>query len=109
MLEPVLGSTSKERVLLFLTCRGEGYPREIARFFAVSLRPIQAQAEALEAGGVLWSRRVGRTRLYALNPRYPFLKELKALLARALVFYPAGDRQRLMMNRRRPRKAGKPL
>jgi len=109
MLEPVLGATSKERVLVFLTCRGEGYPREIARFFGTGLRPIQRQMEALEAGGVLWSRRAGRTRLYAFDPRYPFLKELKSLLERGLSFYPAGDRQRLRMNRRRPRKTGKPL
>lgn len=109
VLEPVLGSTSKERVLLYLACRGEGYPREIARFFGASLRPVQMQMEGLEAEGVLWSRVVGRTRVYAFNPRYAFIKELKALVEKALPFYPAADRKRLMMNRRRPRKAGKPL
>jgi hypothetical protein len=109
MLQPILGSTSKESVLLYLAARDEGYAREIARVFAVSLRPIQIQLARLEADGVLFSRLVGRTRLYGLNPRYPFLRELRALLEKALTFYPEPDRQRLLMNRRRPRKPGKPL
>ena len=108
MLEGILGSTSAERVLVFLRSRGEGYPREIARFFTTSLRPIQNQLECLEAAGVLWSRLVGRTRLYAFNPRYPFLRELEALLDRAVAFYPETQRRALLMNRRRPRRAGKP-
>jgi len=108
MLEGVLGSTSAERVLVFLRSRGEGYAREMARFFGTSLRPIQNQLERLEAAGVLWSRQAGRTRLYAFNPRYPFLRELEALLDKALAFYPEADRRALLMNRRRPRRAGKP-
>ena len=108
MLESILGSTSAERVLIFLRSRGEGYPREMARFFATSLRPIQRQLERLEAAGVLWSRLVGKTRLYAFNPRYPFLMELEALVDRALEFYPESERAALLMNRRRPRRAGKP-
>jgi len=53
-------------------------------------------------GGVMVSRRVGRTRLYTFNPRYPFLTELKGLLNKALVFYPEAERNTLIMNRRRP-------
>ena len=109
MLQPIVASASTERVLVFLRSRGEGYAREMARFFDTSLRPIQRQLERLEAAGVLWSRLVGRTRLYAFNPRYPFLRELEALLDRALAFYPEADRRALLMNRRRPRRAGKPL
>lgn len=109
MLEPLLGSRSRERVLIFLATREEGYAREIARFFETDLDPIQKQLEKLEAGGVLISREVGRTRLYKLNPRYPFLTELKELLEKASVFYPEQERERLLMDRRRPRRSGKPL
>ena len=109
MLEPILGSTNSERVLIFLTAREEGYAREIARFFETGLAPIQQQLEKLEFGGVLVSRAAGRTRLYSLNPRYPFLDELKALLNKALTFYPEDLREDLLMNRRRPRRAEKPL
>jgi len=57
---------------------------------------------------VLVSRKVGRTRLYTFNPRYPFRDELQALLEKALAFYPADIRERLLYNRRRPRRRGKP-
>lgn len=108
MLEPILGSTSCERVLLFILAREEGYAREIARFFQTSVTPIQNQAEKLEAGGVLVSRSVGRARLYTFNPRYPFLSELKSLLEKAASFYPVEIKEALFKNRRRPRRAGKP-
>jgi hypothetical protein len=55
------------------------------------------------------SRTAGRTRLYEFNPRYTFLKELKSLLEKALSFYPEEEREKLLMNRRRPRRRGKPL
>ena len=109
MLEPILGSTNCERVLLFLLARKEGYAREMARFFATDLAPVQRQLEKLEVGGVLMSRTAGRTRLYEFNPRYPFLRELSALLEKALSFYPDEERALLGINRRRPRRRGKPL
>jgi len=109
MLGPVLGSANKERVLLYVLVRKEGYAREISRFFKTDLAPVQKQLERLENGGVLYSRSAGRTRLYGLNPRYPFLRELRALLDKAFAFYPAEERERLSMMRMRPRRKGKPL
>jgi hypothetical protein len=109
MIEAILGSTSRERVLIFLFAREEGYPREIARFFSTDLAPIQRQLIRLEINGVLSSRLAGRTRLYCLNPRYPFKPELESLLAKALDFYPPEARERFFLNRRRPRRSGKPL
>ena len=88
MIETILGNSNKEKVLIYLAARGEGYPREIARYFITDLAPIQKQMEKLEFGGILYSKLIGRTRLYAFNPRYPFLKELLALLNKALEFYP---------------------
>lgn len=109
MLESVLGSISCERVLVFLAARDEGYAREIATFFSTSLAPIQKQLDKLEAGGVLISRTAGRTRLYNFNPRYAFLVELKAFLNKAILFYDQENQDKLLLNRRRPRRRGKPL
>jgi len=109
MLEPLLASTNCERVLIFIAAREEGYLREIADFFETAPAPVLKQLEKLENGGVLFSRLAGRTRLYGFNPRYPFLKELMALLDKAMTFYPEDIRTRLLENRRRPRRAGKPL
>jgi len=109
MLESLFGSINSERVLLFLYARREGYAREIARFYHTGLSPIQKQLEKLEANGVLSSRLAGPTRLYSFNPRYPFKPEIENLLKKALTFYPPADRDALLMNRRRPRRSGKPL
>ena len=109
MLEPLLGSTNAERVLLFVATRSEGYASEIAKFYDTDLFGIQKQLDKLENGGVLASRKVGRTRLYALSPRYAFLPELKALLDKALSFYAPEEQERLTAVRRRPRRKGKAL
>ncbi len=109
MLSPLLGSENSERVLIFILKRDAGYAREITRFFDATLYAIQQQLDKLEKGGILVSRKVGRTRLYEFNPRYPFLKELQALLEKAYTFYPEDIRENLEMNRRRPRRKGKPL
>lgn len=109
MIEVLLGSKNVERVLIYIFSREEGYPREIARFFTADLKSIQKQLDKLEAGGVLVSREVGRTRPYVFNPRYPFLNELKSLLEKALSFYPQKEQSELLMNRRRPRAKGKAL
>lgn len=109
MLEPIVGSKSSEQVFIFLVARDEGYATEIARFFGADLYAIQKQLERLENSDVLISKKVGRTRVYQFNPRYPFLNELKKLLERVLGFYPENIKEALVMNRRRPRKKNKPL
>ena len=109
MLEPIIRSGSTERALVYILARGQGYVREIARFFSSDPDSIQKTLTKLEAGGVLISRAAGRTLIYQFNPRYAFLKELQALLSKALSFYPEEEREQLVMNRRRPRRRGKPL
>jgi hypothetical protein len=109
MIEALLGSKNAERVLIYIFAREEGYAREIASFYGSDLKSIQMQLDKFEKSGVLASRSVGRTRPYVFNPRYPFLTELKALLEKALSFYPAKEQEELTMNRRRPRAKGKTL
>ena len=87
MIEVILGSKNAEKVLMYIYARGEGYAREIARFYETDLLPIQKQLDKLESGGVLVSREVGKTRPYVFNPRYPFLNELKDLLEKAFSFF----------------------
>jgi len=109
MLEPILGSKNAERVLMYILTREQGYAREIARFFGADADSVQKQLARLERGGILVSQSEGRTKLYRFNPRYSFLKELKALLSKALSFYPEDEQERLTIVRRRPRRSGKPL
>lgn len=109
MLETLFGSKNAERVLMFIFACEQGYAREIARYYQTDLKPIQNQLEKFEAGGILVSHLVGRTRPYEFNPRYYFLKELKALLEKSIEAYPPEEQERLQMNRRRPRARGKEL
>jgi len=108
MLEPLMGSVIKERILLFLMLQGDGYPSGLARTLGRRLSPVQEQLRKLEDGGVVVSRLQGRTRVYSLNPRYAFRAELLALLKKTFEFLPDKDKESYRV-RTRPRKAGKPL
>lgn len=108
MLDRLFGEVGS-RVLLFIHTHGDGYAREIANNFDLSLSPVQHQLAKLEDAGVLASRHRGTVRLYQFNPRYAFLRELQQLLARAMEFMPEADRKAYYERRTRPRRAGKPL
>ena len=110
MFEAIFGNKSAERVLLFINARGGGYGREIATFFSdSSLTSLQKQLDKLETGNVLYAEPQGKTRVYKLNPRYALYKPLKALLDKAIEFYPPNIQEELLVNRRRPRRTGKPI
>ncbi len=108
MLDRLFGE-SASRILLFIHACDEGYAREIATNFGISLSAIQKQLMHLEEAGVLASRLRGRVRLYQFNPRYPLLPELRKLFDRALEYMPDADRKKYYERRTRPRRAGKPL
>ncbi len=109
MLEAVLGSEGAERVALFIAARDKGYALEIAKTFDMNVSNVQRHLERMEQGGLLVNEKVGRTRVYQFNPRYAFLGEVKALLNKALSLAPASVQDKLLLNRRRPRRATKPL
>jgi DNA-binding transcriptional ArsR family regulator len=92
MLQPLFGSKSREAVLAFLVSHSEGYASEIASVAGLDLFAVQQQLVKLERAGLLSSRTVGRKRLYALNPRYPLLPELKRLIHTALNLQPPAVR-----------------
>lgn len=109
VLKGVLRAESQEKVLVYLLLRGSGYGKNIAEFYEVPLNPIHKQLARLELDGVIVSRLIGRVREYELNPRYPFLQPLKELLKAAVAAYPPNLVSELMVQRTRPRQAGKPL
>lgn len=109
MLEPLLGSDKKEKILLYLYTHGESYAREIAREFEFNLNSVQNLLLNLEKGGILYSKLKGKVRLFGINPRYPFRKELEALFEKVLRFIPEEEKERFYKPRLRPRQTGKPL
>ena len=109
MFALLFGNDTADKVLLFLARFEEGYPRQIALHFSISLSMVQLQLEKLERGGILVSRLKGRTRIYQWNPRYPFKAELYALLQKAFEFMPKSELARFYIKRTRPRRTSKPL
>ena len=109
MLEPLLNSEKKEKILLYLYTHGESYAREIARAFQFNLNSVQNQLLNLEDGGILYSKHKGKVRLFGINPRYPFKKELEALLDKVLTFIPEEEKETFYKPRLRPRRTGKEL
>lgn len=111
MLEPLFGAKPIEKILFFLLTNNRCYGSELSRSFNESLSPFQKALDRLESGGVIVSFLQGRTRMYEFNPRYPFLKELKAFLEKAYTFLPTQTKINIYesMKRKRPRRKGKPL
>lgn len=109
MIEELFGSKNRERVLQYIFVNTQAYAKEIADFYESSVDPIQKQLERLENAGVLVYQKVGRTKLFMVNPRYAFKEELAALLEKARSFYAPSELEKLTMQRKRPRRSGKPL
>jgi len=108
MIEAITGSRSRERVLVYIAARNKAYAREIAAFYKTSLSPVQNQLNGMELAGILVSKQVGKTRVFFLNPRYAFCKELKALLEKVIEFLPEEQKTKLLNIRTRPRRQNKP-
>lgn len=109
VLKGLLRAESQENALVYLMLRGEGYARAIAAFYDMPVNPMQKQLAKLEEDSVIVSELIGRVRNYRLNPRYPFTEQLTALLKAAVAAYPVELKNRLLVQRTRPRQAGKPL
>jgi predicted transcriptional regulator len=109
MLEAILGSATKEKILIFIVARESGYARQITDFFSISLTAVIKQLKNLEEANILFAEMQGRTKIYRFNKRFPFLKELRLLLEKALEFYPEEIIKKLKYNRKRPRRSDKPL
>jgi predicted ArsR family transcriptional regulator len=105
----LFGNSTAEKVLLYLERYNEGYALAMAETFGLPVSQVQRQLLRLETTGILVSRTVGRTRIFLWNPRCYFLKELRTTLNRILEFLPRDVQQKYFLQRRRPRRTGKPL
>lgn len=110
MLDVLFGSKNAERVLQFILARNNAYAREISLYYDVSPSVIKKQLDKFEASSIIVGRDIGNIRIYELNQRNPFMKELTALLVKVRSSYEASDRAKLVRkDRQRPRSKNKPL
>lgn len=109
-LETLFAGKAATRVLLFIENYGEGYASQISKTFEMPLSEVQKQLAKFENAGVLVSRTVGTSRIYAWNPRDPGLKGLQLLLRDTLEKgIPEETLRKFYRQRQRPRRKGKPL
>jgi DNA-binding transcriptional ArsR family regulator len=109
MLDIILNSEIAMKVMFHMIHYGEIYPSAVAKDYELTLSAVQKQFARFEEAGVLISKLVGRTRVYSFNKKsktavkfYDFVK----------VYYDGlslKDKEKIFSERRRPRRAGKPV
>ncbi len=98
-----------EKVLLYIVNYGEGHTSGIAETFQLPKSQVRKQLLRLETGGILIARNVGNLRMFQMNPRCSFKKELETLIEKILSLVSNEDREAFYRQRRRPRRTGKKL
>lgn len=109
MIESLLGNKTAEKTLLYIANYGEGHTSGIAETFDLPKSQVRKQLIKLEEGGVLVGRSIGNIRMFQINPRCPYKKELEALLEKILSLVSDEELEKYYRQRRRPRRTGKAL
>ena len=109
MIESLVGNSTAEKILLYITNYGEGYISGVAETFKISKSQIRKQLIRLENGGILVSRNKGNLRLYTFNPRCFYKSELENLLKKILTLLSRDEIEKYYRQRQRPRRTGKSL
>jgi hypothetical protein len=104
----LFGTGTRTNVLTLLSILGESHLSEMARVLGTNVTTVVKAVDSLEQVGVVASVQIGRARRVSLNPRYPFMGELKPLLGRMASSNPA-LLEAVSTLRRRPRRKGKEL
>ena len=111
LLETVFGNRTAACVAAYIEQYGEAYASQIAKAFGMPVSQVQKQLRRLAAGGLLVNKMQGRTRIYFWNPRAASVKGLRmAISTEIAAFLESGDPlAETFLQRRRPRREGKPL
>lgn len=104
----LFGSETRTQLLIVIEALQETHVSELARILARPKSRIHKIVVDMEAAGVLTGMQEGGSRRIIFNPRYTFLPELRALLAKMLL-RDTELQSTLMETRRRPRRIGKPI
>lgn len=107
MLKSILGSTSSERILLFILVNECAYLNEIQRAYETSLAPLQHIFRKFEKEGILICHLYKNRKLYRLNPSYFLFAELKLLLKKAFIHLPPEEKRRLVSQKSKRDKQAK--
>lgn len=109
MLDKLFGTQTAEFILLHLFHYGEIHARGLARDTNKSLSAIQNQLHKFEAAGVIVSKKIGNVRIYRFNKKFPLTKPLMELVQIVHSSMSLSDKADFFSERKRPRRAGKPV
>jgi predicted transcriptional regulator len=94
MLYSLFSARSRLEILYYLNLHDTAFIKDMRIRFSASHGKIQEQLNRMEKDKIVSHRKVkGRTPRYFLNPRYPLLKELKALLKKGFSLLPDKEKQ----------------
>lgn len=91
-LRALIGSTTRAKILLYMSMYGETYPRELTINLKLPLFGVQTQLKNLMKGGVVLVKKDANRRMFSFNPDYLLKKELLSLLKKALGSLPAKEK-----------------
>lgn len=109
MLETIFGNETVAVILLNIYHYEAIHARAIARNMDKVHGGIVHQLDRLEAGGLLVSKEVGRTRLYSFNPKSPYTTPVKQIIQITYDALPVKVKEKLFSERTRPRAKNKPV
>lgn len=109
MLDALFGNRVAEKCLLYIANYGDGYITGISKTFKISTSQVSKQLERLENGGILVNKMSGNTKLFLINPRLLYKKELLALLEKVLTHLPEQDIKKYYRQRTRPQSTSQKL
>jgi len=109
MLDKIFGTKTAELIMLHIFHYGEIHARGLARDTDKSLSAIQKQLQKFEDAGVIISKKIGNVRVYRFNKKSPLTKPLIELVKVVHSSMSISDKSILFSERKRPRRAGKPI
>ncbi|OGI09039.1 MAG: hypothetical protein A2Y40_09400 [Candidatus Margulisbacteria bacterium GWF2_35_9] len=110
MFDYLFNNKHTEIILFFILKNEYCYAKQLSDIFNTSVYGFQKTLSKLEKGGLLVSILEGNVRYYQLNPRSPFINEIKNMFEKAYNFLPKELQNNYLLNtRKRPRRQGKPI
>lgn len=103
----LFGTKTRTALLMLVAVLEETYPAELARYLGTTISSVQRTLDKVEDEGLIATRPLV-VRAVTLNPMYPAVKELRALLLRLAEGYPQ-YREIKESRRLRPRRRNKRL
>jgi hypothetical protein len=91
-LRSLIGSSTRAKLLLYLSVYKESYPRELTINLKLPLFGVQTQLKNLLVGGVVLVKKDANRQMFSFNPGYPLRKELIALLKKAMESLPPKEK-----------------